>query len=263
MPPVGPLRSDRPKRAAFTLVELLVVIGIIAVLVALLLPALNRAREQARSTQCLSNLRQIAGAVVMYANENHYLMPGGAWTIPQVKWDWIYWDYTSATFNDPSEGALAHYLGITQKDSPQISVFRCPSDDIDTHVPYSTFPVYRYSYSMNGRMTDNLRSYISIGSSNWKNFRITMIRNPARKILLVDESERTINDGLWQAGQAANALYVDQLADRHEKRKDIKTPSGTYLIVPGRGNAAFCDGHAEIVSRVDAHSPAYSDPSVP
>jgi prepilin-type N-terminal cleavage/methylation domain-containing protein/prepilin-type processing-associated H-X9-DG protein len=251
------------RRLGFTLVELLVVIGIIAVLIALLLPALNRAREQARAAQCLSNLRQLGAAVVMYTNENKNLMPGGAWTIPQLQWDWIYWDTTAPVFNDPSQGPLAKYLSIQTKDSPAISVFRCPSDDVETHLPYSTFPIYRFSYSMNGRMTDNLRSYASLGSGIFKNFRLTMVRKPSKKILIVDESERTINDGLWQAGQSAAALYVDQLADRHEVRKDIKTPSGQYNIVPGRGNAAFCDGHAELISRVDAHSPEYYDPVAP
>src|SRR5690348_15851082 len=62
-------------RFAFTLVELLVVIGIISVLIGILLPALNRARESARQAKCLNNMRQIAVATVMFAQENKGLMP--------------------------------------------------------------------------------------------------------------------------------------------------------------------------------------------
>ena len=69
------MRSRR--RHAFTLVELLVVIGIIALLISVLLPALNKARESAKRTQCLSNLRQIAVLLNMYANVNQQQVPIG------------------------------------------------------------------------------------------------------------------------------------------------------------------------------------------
>src|SRR5213082_669185 len=75
-----------PPARAFTLVELLVVIGIIALLISILLPSLNRARETANRVKCASNLRQIGQAMLLYAGENKgnyprtYFVPGAALT---------------------------------------------------------------------------------------------------------------------------------------------------------------------------------------
>ena len=71
------------RRTAFTLVELLVVIGIIAILVAILLPTLRRVRESANVTTCQSNMREVGNALVMYANDNRDVFPDktamGSW----------------------------------------------------------------------------------------------------------------------------------------------------------------------------------------
>src|SRR5690349_21658835 len=68
-------RSTFAWRNGFTLVEVLVVIGIIALLIAMILPALNKAREQARATMCINNLRQLALGMSMYAESSKGCLP--------------------------------------------------------------------------------------------------------------------------------------------------------------------------------------------
>ena len=257
-----PLRAFHCSRCgAFSIVELLVVIGMLAVAASIMLPSLSRARDSANHVQCLSNLRQLAMATVMYANDNNSLMPAGAEAAAHKRWDWIYWDAaaTDPALRDAGRSALARTWGARLSPgrfsvSPQ--VLRCPADRMDQH-PAPAAPGgarYEYSYAINAYLCDNDRAYqIGLGfpesqRDRWANFRISLIRRPGHKVLFIDRAERTSGDGC--GSPRAKAAATDPAATSCP----TATSSADHPTGHGKaaGNVSFVDGHAEFVNRVEA-----------
>jgi len=128
-------------RRGFTLVELLVVIGIIAVLVSLLLPALNKAREQARTVSCLSNLRQVNIAMIMYADQNKGLMPHWILSYSGVHYTGFRALYEAKLLQGGLPQSYTSVDGAVIPSAITLPVLRCPSEQVDALTSPSDFRV--------------------------------------------------------------------------------------------------------------------------
>jgi prepilin-type N-terminal cleavage/methylation domain-containing protein/prepilin-type processing-associated H-X9-DG protein len=302
-------RRNVGSKAGFTLVELLVVIGIIAVLVAILLPTLNKAREAGNRTKCLANLRSLTQAMISFANDKKGVMPGRAGT-GLTRWtpsgmivngnptapnpateaaDWICWmrrmdpitgqgPFTGAVDGNITYSAIGPYLGIKHIDTTgdfaranlvgvQVEeVFRCPSDqlsarsNIDGGGALNGRGGFRYSYSANIYFMNPIQNGGGLtaaeryGGSVFTG-KITSIRVPSEKVLLVCEDEQSMDDGVFNANPGNwSTSRVNLVAGRHQSKhiqgRNLQNPA--FINEDARGNVSFADGHAEFFSRKDA-----------
>ena len=222
------MKIQHARRRAFTLIEILVVIGIIGLLAALLFPVFAQAREEARKTTCLSNMRQLGLAFQQYANDSRgkYPLSGNfqAWAPGYGHWvsgeagddkSLVSIVFPPSAATPPSElakpdfqraakvtdGSIFSYVKSTQ-------VYVCPSAQYNTQLGLS--------YSMNCAMSG---------------VTVARTRAPGDIVLLVDEQYPT--DGFFYARgickPGENACSTDALQDRHN----------------GGGNLLFADGHVK------------------
>jgi prepilin-type N-terminal cleavage/methylation domain-containing protein/prepilin-type processing-associated H-X9-DG protein len=220
--------------AGFTLIELLVVIAIIAILAAMLLPALSKAKAKAQSIGCRSNLKQMGLGFMMYANDSKDYLPGWGWEFKDPGYAWP----ADRRINqgvekeaDLSTGLLWTYAGKSE------GVFRCPTymqrkppipfwgfNSTQPRVPYPL-----WSYAINGQAAMSLYPPAP-GDQTLLDLKTSMLRSsPAGTLLVFEPANSQFDNGM--------TLF---LADNPEGTDHLGTKYHANV-----GNLAFMDGHAE------------------
>jgi len=216
-------------REGFTLIELLTVVATIAVLAALLFPILNKAKHKARRTTCVSNLRQLGIAWMLYADDNQGFLPESyPVNNPEV---WVQGDMTN-----PNEAANAELIrrGKLFQYNQSVPIYHCPNDPGVTinGKQYATLRSYSMNCFMGAR--DPRLGHIPSTAVDYVLFyaKDSDIPSPAQKWVLVEEDERSINDGFFVTDPTAR-VWIDF------PTTSIQRHNGTYIL-------NFADGHSSV-----------------